>query len=157
MGYKTTTAQLRNKLGERVYRAAGDVVTGGTVVLYNIVGGRVLLTHLSLVVSAFALDAGANNANIQANPTVGATMNLCANLDIVAGAIGAVFSITGNIGDPMTGAPAGGGAMAMVRPIVINTGTIDFVSAANSGAGGALLDATLYYVPLDEGAYVTAA
>jgi len=156
VGYKTADAVLQAKLGIKVARAAADIVDGTQKALFNVLGGQILLTGLRMVISVAALDAGANNTNFKTNPTVGADMNLCANLDTVAAAIGAVFSITGDITAAMTGPVAGGGAMTQDRPIIVPVGTIDIVSAADKGTGGALAAVDVWYMPLDKGAYVTA-
>ena len=156
MAFATAKALVQARLGVKVVRAAAGIIDGTTHTLFNVVGGRILLTHLQMVNSAAALDAGANNTNFSTAPTAGAAMNLCANLDTVAAAIGAVFSITGLITDAMTGPVAGGGAMAMKQPVIVPVGTINITSAASKLVGGALQTVTVWYLPLDDGAYVTA-
>ncbi len=156
MGYKTATATVQARLGTKVSRAAADIVDGTQKAVFNVLTGRVLITHLQMVISGAALDAGANNTQFTTNPTVGADMPMCAVLDTVAAAVGAVFGITGTITDAMTGPVAGGGAMAMDRPIIVPVGTIDIISAADKGTGGGLGAVTVWYMPLDDGAYVTA-
>jgi hypothetical protein len=157
MAYKTGSATRDMLLGTRVARAAANIVDGTQKVLFTVVGGQVILMSLRMVISGAALAAGANATNFKTNPTVGADMNLCATLDIVSGALGGVYSITGIITDAMTGPVAGGGAMMGLRPIIVPVGTIDIVSAANGGSGGALAAVDVWYLPLDDGAYVVVA
>jgi hypothetical protein len=156
MGYKTGTAIRDIKLGIKVTRAAADIVDGTQKALFNVLGGHILLTGLRMVISGAALDAGANVTNFEINPTVGADMHVCADLDLVSAAVGAVFSCTGVISEAMTGPVAGGGAMFMHSPIIVPVGTIDIHSNADAGTGGGLAAVDLWYIPLDEGAYVTA-
>lgn len=144
------------RLGARVTRAAADIFSGAQIALFNVVGGKILLTHVHIVVSAFAMDATNNLTQLIANPTTGTDAPLCATLDVVSAAIGAVFSISGVVADAMTGPVAGGGAMAQSRPVIVPVGTIDIDGSADSGTGGALGAVTLWYMPLDAGAYVTA-
>jgi hypothetical protein len=148
-------AAARMRLGVRVHRAAADIIDGTKKPLFT-VAGRVLLTGLAMEISGAALDAGANLVRFISNPTVGADMNLCADLDTVAAAIGAIFGITGTITDAMTGAVAGGGAMMMARPILLPSGAIEINTGADKGTGGGLAAVTLWYVPFDTGATVVA-
>lgn len=150
-------AAARLRLGIKVTRAAADIIDGTQKALFTVADGKVLLTHLQMVISGAALDAGANNGNFKTNPTTGADMNLCADLDLVAAAIGAVFSISGIITDAMTGPVAGGGAMAMQRGIILAPGTVDIVTAGDKGTGGGLGAVELWYIPLDTGATVVTA
>ena len=151
LGWPTATG-----VGVRVTKAAADINDGTQKPIFTIAGGDVLLVGLRAVVSVAAMDAGANNSRFIANPTVGADMNLCANLDTVAAAVGATFSITGVITDPMTGAPLGGGAMSMDRPVILKPGSIDYFSTADKGTGGGLMAVDIWYIPVDSGATVTA-
>jgi hypothetical protein len=157
MTYKTGTAIREAHLGIKVARAAADIIDGTQTPIFTVAGGQILLTCIRMKISGAALDAGANNTNFEINPTVGADMHVCADLDIVAAAEGAIFSATGNITDAMTGPVAGGGAMAMVRPIIVPVGTIDIHSNADAGTGGGLAAVDLWYIPLDDGAYVETA
>lgn len=144
-------------LGFKVARTAADIVDGTQKALFTVAGGDVLLLGLRMTISVAALDAGANLGNFKTNPTTGADMNLCADLDLVAAAIGARFSITGTITDAMTGPVAGGGAMAMKQGVIVPPGTIDIVSAADKGTGGGLGAVVVFYMPLDAGATVVTA
>ena len=154
--FKHSAAAVKARLGTRVKRAAADIFSGALIPLFNVEGGKILLTHIHIDVSAAAMDATNNNTQLIATPDVGTGMPMCAVLDIISAAIGAVFSIAGPVATAMTGPVAGGGAMAMDRPQIINAGTIDIDGSADSGVGGALGADTLYYIPLEDGAYVTA-
>jgi len=142
-------------LGIRVTRAAADIFTGGTVALFTVAGGAVLVTHLRATTSVAAMAAGASNTQFRTNPTVGTDAVMCAVLDIASDEIGTVYSITGEPGTAMTGG-SGGGAPAMIAPFIVPAGTIDVVSAADSGLDGALGACELWYKPLVAGATVVA-
>jgi hypothetical protein len=156
MSNRTGKAVRELNLGVEVNRAAADILTGAQVALFNVVGGDILLTGLRMINSVAAVDADANNTQFLTNPTVGADMPLCAVLNVISSAVGATFSITGLITDAMTGPVAGGGAMTQNRPVIVPVGTIDITSAADGNDGGARQAVDLWYIPLDDGAYVTA-
>ena len=140
-------------LGIQVTRAAADIFTGGQVALFTVAGGPVLVTHLQVTTSAAAMSAGASNTQFLTNPTTGTDAAMCAVLDIDGDEIGTVYSITGEPATAMTGG-SGGGAPAMIAPWIVPVGTIDVVSAADSGLGGALGACALWYKPLVTGATV---
>ena len=156
MGYATAQAALQSRLGIRVDRAAADILDSVQNPLFTVAGGHILLTHIEATVSVAAVDAGACNTQFLTNPTVGADMAICAVLNVISAAIGAIFSVSGTIADAMTGLVPGGGAPAMTRPIIVPVGTIDLKSSADRGTGGALVAVSMWYIPLDAGAYVTA-
>jgi len=95
----------------------------------------------------------ANNAKLIANPTVGADVDLCAVLDITAGAVGALFTITGTLATALVKTVSGAG-VAQAAPLIITAGTIDLsCSATNTGA----TKWTVRYEPIDPGAMIIAA
>jgi len=135
-------------LGKKVERAAAACLAA-TTPFFNIIGGDVLLTGLR---GKITVAATANACSWVANPTVGtATQVLCAALDINPALVGDSLTITGLAGDAMVyGTAAGLGTMG--RNIILLTGTLDFIAAAAVGS----TSWTLFYVPIDDGAYVTA-
>jgi hypothetical protein len=155
-GNITKRAQTQFVLGQKVTRAAADIFSGAQIALFNVYNGPILLTHIRVTTSVAAMDATNNLTQLIANPTVGGDAPLCATLDVVSAALGAVFSITGTVGDAMTGLLPGGGAMCQDRPIIVPTGTIDIDGSADSGVGGALGAVEIWYLPLADNAYVTA-
>jgi hypothetical protein len=157
MGYSMAHSLAHARLGVKVERAAGDIFSGAQIALFNVEGGKILLTHIQIVTSAFAMNAVNNLTQLLTNPDVGADAALCATLDVVSAAVGTTFSMTGLNTDAMTGPVAGGGAMAMNQPVIIPAGTIDIDGSADSAAGGCLGTVEMWYLPLDDGAYVTAA
>jgi hypothetical protein len=84
---------------------------------------------------------------------VGTTAALCAVL--AAGALeeGTLLSIDGTLATAMLGVDAGGTAMQS-KPVALNVGTLDLrLSGSSTGS----IKWSIWYVPLDDGAYVTAA
>lgn len=142
--------QLRHiKLGQRIPRALSTHLAA-TTPYFNVVGGRVLLTGL---VGLITTASGANSCQWVANPTTGTgTQVLCAALDINPALVGDTLTITGIVGDNMTYGAAGG-LGTIGQPVVLLVGTLDFIAAAADGATSWVA----FFIPLDDGGYMTAA
>ncbi len=139
-------------LGVRVDRATATLPQTTASALFNIVGGRVAVTGILGEVTV-AIQNQACNTKLTANPTTGTSVDLCAVLSIANDEVGCLYGITGTVGDAMLGVNAGYAPMPS-RACVVNVGTIDLDTAAsNSGS----VKWSIWYVPLDDGAYVTAA
>lgn len=136
-------------LGLKVDRAASTHLAA-TTPYFTVTTGRILLRGLF---GTITVASGANACSWVANPTVGtATQVLCAALDINPALVGDTLTITGLAGDAMVyGTAAGLGTME--RNVVCLPGTIDFIAAAADGATSWVL----FYVPIDDGAFVVAA
>lgn len=148
----TRDAIMAAVLGIRVDRASDDVPHTTAEAIFNIKGGRVLMTGLLGEVVGGALGA-VGNLSVESNPTTGTTSALCA---VVAGGAkeeGALFSITGTVGDAALMDDAGGVRM-MTSPVVLPVGTLDFRASATDDGN---MKWSLWYVPLDDGAYMEAA
>jgi hypothetical protein len=93
------------------------------------------------------------NLKLQGNPTTGTTSDLCANLDMTAKEAGTLLTITGTVGDAMV-AGSSGGVAGQAKPVIVAIGAIEAaVGATHTGS----IKWSLWYVPLDDGAYVEAA
>ncbi len=138
-------------LGTKVTRAAADIFNGGTVALLTASGGRVLLTHIEVEVTAANMDGTASTTRLVSNPTVGTDVDLCATVDINANVIGTIYSPAGPIATAMQ---AGLGHVIGLshKGYVIPEGTVDIISSADAGTGGALGKVEAWYIPLDVGA-----
>jgi hypothetical protein len=143
-------------IGKKVSRTAADVFDGSQTPLFTISGGRVCIKCLTGEVSVAAIDAGASNLSIVTNPTVGTDAAMCAVLDIDGDENGTVYAVTGNPASALQGG-SGGGASCMDRCWVVPEGTIDLLSAADAGVGGALGAFDIWYIPIDVGAVIVAA
>lgn len=141
-------------LGRKVDRATATLPQGAAAAIYNIVGGRVLMT--AIVGEVTVAIGGANATKLVANPTVATAgdTDLCATVDIDTCDIGDLLSITGTPGDAMLVAHKGAVQTMGPHGVIMQTGTLD-LNCAGSVAGS--VKWTLFYIPIDDGAYVTAA
>lgn len=137
--------------GIRVSRDAASLPASTASALFTVTNGAILMTSIFGVVTT-AIQNQANNAKLVANPTTGTDTDLCAVLNIANDAIGTVYTITGTVGDAMLG--AGWAEKNMAATQIILPGTIDLsCSATNTGA----VRWVMHYLPLESGAYVSAA
>jgi len=142
--------------GTKVSKTASDCLNGTQVAIFTVATGRVLVVGLVGELSVQAADAHASNMSFVSNPTVGTDMAMCTVLDIDADETGSLYSITGTVGDALTGG-SGGGATFMDRGIIVPEGTVDVLTSADSGNDGAVCAFDIWYIPLDTGATVVAA
>lgn len=143
--------QLRTVvLGTRVEKATGTLAAE-TKTLFNVTGGKCLIT--SLVGEVTTAITVANSYKLQSNPTTGTTSDLVAATDIgtTDTPAGSLLGFDGIKASSIQQGP--GSVPVMMRPIAINTGTIEHVSAGSDGA----ITWVLTYVPIDDGAAITAA
>lgn len=140
------------RLGIPVERATATLPQTTQSALFNVVGGRIAILGIIGEVTT-VIQTQANNTKIVSNPTTGTDVDLCAVLSITAKEVGTLFGITGTFTDAMVGANAGATVMPD-RPVVVPIGTID-LSCAASNTGS--VKWAILYVPIDDGAYVTAA
>jgi hypothetical protein len=144
---------LRNlSLGLAVERATAALPATTQSALFNVVGGRIAVLGIIGEVTT-VIQTQACNTKIRTNPTTGSDVDICANLDITGDEVGCLYGITGTFSDAMVGANAGATVLPD-RPVVVPIGTIDMVtSATNTGS----VKWAIFYEPIDDGAYVTAA
>lgn len=137
-------------LGLRVDRDAATHAAA-TTHYFKITGGKVLLTGL---IGEITVASTANACSWVANPTAGtATQAVCAALDIDPAVVGDALTIPGAGNAAMTyGGSATGTPMMGYKGQVLCAGYLDFIAAAAVGA----TKWSLFYVPIDDGAYVEA-
>jgi len=122
-----------------------------TCPLFNVVGGRVAITQIIGEVTV-VIETQANNTKLTANPTGGSAVDLCGANNISADAVGTLYGITGTVGNAMVA--SNGALVPQAAEIIVGEGTIDLDCAAeNTGE----IKWTIYYIAMDDGAYVTAA
>lgn len=139
----------QNLYGTRVDRAAATIPATTSQTLFTVAGGRVLITTIIGEVTT-VIQAQANAMKLQHAATAGGTSDMCATVESNGKAVGALFGIPG--------APASaatfGAAVPQTNELVVGPGSIQLNTAAtNTGA----MKWTLTYIPLDDGASVTAA
>lgn len=144
-------AELRTLLfGNYVQKSTGTLAAT-TIPLFTISGGLVAVTSLvGRVTTAITV---ANSYKLQANPTTGTTSDLVAATDIgtTDTPAGDILSFDGVKTSSIQHGP--GSAPTLMRPIVVNTGVIESVSA---GTDGVILW-VVTWVPLTTGAALAAA
>jgi len=137
------------KYGAVVYRDSDILPDGETYPLFNIVGGRVAITQIIGEVTV-VIQTQSNNTKLTTTPTDGAAIDLCAALNITADAVGTLYGITGTAANVMLS----GAIIPQATPIIAGVGTIDIDCAADSTGE---IKWAVYYMPLDDGAYIEAA
>ncbi len=136
-------------LGRKVERAAA-AVTIATTPYYHVYTGRVLLTGL---VGEITVAAGAaSNHTWIFDPTTGTNMPIAALLDIDPALVGDQLTITGLATDAMTYNASAAGLPMMTHRVVLPIGDLSLTMAAAEGSHSW----TLFYIPIDDGAYVAA-
>lgn len=140
-------------LGIKVSKAY--TIATETANLFTVSGGVVLIT--SLVGEVMTAMTVANTVKLVSNPTVGTASDLCAATDLgtTDTPVGNLISITGA---PAVAPVSGIGAAAMFASchgLLIAEGALQQVTTG-AGADGAITW-TITYVPVDTGAYVSAA
>lgn len=139
-------------VGLRVDRATATLPATTAAALFTVVGGRVAITQVVGEVTT-VIQTQANNTKITGNPTTGTAVDICAVLNISADEVGTLYGVTGIVADAMIGVNAGALA-GQKNNVVVNAGTIDLSCAAtNTGS----VKWSIFYVPIDDGAYIEVA
>jgi hypothetical protein len=137
-------------LGIKVERATDNITTGEE--LFTIAGGRV---QVNLIVGEVTtlIETKTVTFRLVADPTTGTSTNLCADLDISADEAGSLYTISGAAGTAMQRGESGS-VLTQATPVIVAIGAIEAaVGATHTGS----IKWTLFYVPIDDGAYVEAA
>jgi hypothetical protein len=139
--------------GLKIDRATATLPATATGALFNVTGGRVLVTNIVGRVTT-SIQAQANAIKLVATPSgSGAVNDLSGTVESNGLAAGGLLSITGLAGDAMVKS-TGGGVSALRNPVIVAAGAIGLNTAAtNTGS----VEWSLTFVPLDAGATVTAA
>ncbi|MHC4647048.1 MAG: hypothetical protein ACYTBJ_16255 [Planctomycetota bacterium] len=134
-----------------VARASSTLPQSTSTAYFTVTGTCWVMPIVSRVETV--IQAQANNAKWIANPTVGASVDMCATADITGAAAESTFSITGTLTDALV-ITAGGAGTGQAAPVRVRAGTIEFSCDASS-TGATSVD--LHYMPIDAGATITAA
>ena len=138
--------------GIKVERATALLPQTAAAPIFNIRGGRVAITQIIGEVTT-VIQTQANLTNLVGNPTVGTSVDLCTTLSITAFEVGCLLGITGLNTDALIGIDAGA-LPGQTRDVILPAGTLDLdCAASNSGA----VKWTVFYIPIDDGAWVEAA
>ncbi len=146
-------AMLKSVLGIRVQRATAVLPATTQAAIFTIAGGQVLVTGLIGTVTT-ATGATATTLQVAGNPTSGTDVNLSTAVSVASKEVGTIITLGTTVGGALSVQNAGGGALPIGTGFVLNPGTLDLItSATNTGS----VKWTLTYVPLEDGASVTAA
>ena len=138
-------------MGKQVRRSTSNLPQTAAGSLFT-VAGRVVLTHIVGEVTK-AIQTQANNTKLTANGTVGASVDMCAVLDITADVVGTLYHITGTLATALQATTSSCG-VAQAAALLLAAGTIDLdCAASNTGQ----VKWTVRYIPLDVGATLVAA
>ena len=143
-------------MGMRVDRATA-AISNGTNTLFNVVGGRVLMTGLVGEITD-AMAAGATTIRISpltTDATAVVTHLSSAGTDIASLTASILVTLPAAVASGMTVSTGTSAAVCRVMPsYIVKTGAINLTAgAANVGK----MKWTMWYVPVDDGAYVEAA
>ena len=139
------------QLGAKVERATATLPQTAAAAIFNVLVGRVSITRIVGEVTTILGAVG--NMSLEGNPTTGTMVPLCAVVAAGTKEAGTLLGITGTFANAMLAANAGA-LEAQVHNAVLPVGTIDLrLSASSTGS----VKWTLFYVPIDDGAYVEAA
>ena len=141
--------------GQRVDRAEAVLPQTTTLNIFNIVGGRVLMTSIIGEVGTVAIAAVANNTKLTATPDSGSNRDICTVTDNQSFGIGELLGITGIAANAMIPPTPGYGSVeGMTVPVVLKAGALTLDCGGNTVTGK--VKWTMHYIPIDDGAYVEA-
>lgn len=152
MGSVTQDGKALRKLmlGLKVDRATANMTTG--LDLFTITGGRCLVT-LMLGQVTTVIETKTVNMTIVANPTTGTSTDIGSLLDISADEAGTLYTVNGVAATAIVRGESGS-VPAALQPFVVAVGAIEAtIGATHTGS----IKWTIFYIPIDDGAYITAA
>jgi hypothetical protein len=139
-------------LGMRVDRATATLPQTTAGAIFTVAGGAVAITAILGEVTTI-IQNQANNTKLTANPTTGTSVDICTVLDIANDEVGSFYSVSTFVTGALVGGTAGA-ALLPDAPVAVNIGTIDLdCAASNTGA----IKWSIWYIPLEDGAYISAA
>ena len=141
-------------LGLRVDRATALI--NATQTLFNVVGGRIALTHLVGEFTADATEATTLQINCNATGSAVDTPLTGAGASLAAAVIESKLTLPAAVGSNITLSTGQAAALLSAAPTyIVSTGIIQAV--IGTGNTTAYVKWSLFYVPVDTGAYVEAA
>lgn len=145
-------------LGLRVDRAAA-LVTQATVPLFTVAGGRVLMTgflgEIAVVIANTACTLQISHLRTDVVTPV-ATVLCIASASIAQATAGTMFTLPAAVGSVLTTSTNNSAAAFNFSPSwVLPIGNLDLIGSAAPATG--TIKWSMWYIPLDDGAYVTAA
>lgn len=153
--YFKGNSRRQGTLGAVVSRATETIPQTGTTALFNILGGKVLMT--SIIGRITTAIGSAGTMKLVANPTASTAggTDLCAAVDMSSGVEGDLLSITGLPTTAMLVSNKGSVQTMDYKGVAMSAGTLDLNTSDSSTTGDVRWVVT--YVPLDDGAEMTVA
>ena len=148
----TANVLVLEKMGIRVDRATGVLGQTASIDVFTVSGGTVMITGMVGTVTTI-IQAQANAVKYIAHPATGTDVDLCATADLNGLEVGGMVALPNAVGTALIKSTAGGNSIADVR-IIAPSGTIIRQNAAASSTGS--VKHTIWYIPIDNGAVVTA-
>ncbi len=151
----TQNILVAEKLGIRVDRATSALAQGGTIDVFTVSGGAVLVTALVGIVTT-VIQTQTDNMKFIGHPATGTDVDLCATSDVTALEVGGSVSLPGVVGTALVKATAGGNTIPSSNSgYILQSGVVIRQSCSASNSGN--MKHSLWYIPLDPGASVAAA
>jgi hypothetical protein len=150
--YNESTRQMIANfiLGIRMDKGTVTIPHTTHTAYFHIHGGKILLTNLvgEIVVAA----DGAQTVHIDHVPTTGTASVIAAGADIDTWLIGDIITLNGLYSDVVFPVVAAGTSSSMAyKGIVMTPGVLNFGTSATTAGDWKW---SLFYVPIDDGAYV---
>lgn len=139
-------------MGIPLFRAASLCPQTAAFAIFNIVGGRVLLTYIAGEITIILGAVG--NFTLEENPTAGTTEVIGTALAVGTYAAGDMIGVTGLDNAAAIPAATGGIPGMSCQGRVLRIGTLEWRQSASS-TGEVQWFCT--YIPIDDGAYMTVA
>lgn len=135
-------------------RNAASLPQSTAAAIFKVQGGRVQILELAGEVTT-VFQSGTNNMKIYHDPDNGnSNVDLCANLDVTAKAVGTILRVNGDLSDALEAASDAQELLGDYKPMVVNAGSLMLnCSASKTGAA----KWSILWRPLDPGARVVAA
>lgn len=145
--------QLRQiDLGTKVDRTAAVLPATATGHLFQVTGGKVVVTSLIGEVTTVC-DGTATTVKITSTPTTGTAVDLSSTTAVTSKEVGALISLPLTLGGALIVNNAGAGQIPGALGFVVPIGYIDCItSATNTGA----VKWYVTYIPYDDGASIAA-
>jgi hypothetical protein len=142
-------ALLLANYGTTVFRATATIPATTTQTLFTVTGGRIIVTNLTGLVTT-VIGAVATNLLVNyLNTASGTNSNLSTNVAITSAPVGSQYSVSS-----LAGAGTVGIAVAQGNEFIVSAGSIRATTDATTTGS---MSWVISYIPLDTGAYVTAA
>ena len=135
-----------------VERATATLPQGTSAAIFT-VSGRVIVTQIVGEVTT-EIQGQETVIKLIANPTVGASVDICAALETNADAVGTLYNITGTLADAMI-ATTSGAMIAQASAVIVAAGTIDLDTDNDSSTGA--IKWTIHFLPLDKNSNIVIA